>query len=229
MYVLAIDTSSAAVTAAVAELSEDGIEVLEQRVTIDARAHAEVLTPSIEACVGAAGRTVRDLAAVVAGIGPGPFTGLRVGLMTAAVLGDTLGIPTYGVPSLDAIAVHLTPEPLLVAGDARRQEVYWARYADNSRQAGPEVGRPEAVDTAGLAVMAGAGARRYADVLGVPLLDRDYPTALGLVTLAAERVRQGAGSEVLTPLYLRRPDAVEPAAHKAVLQRASIAGAAGGR
>ena len=95
MYVLAIDTSSAAVTAAVVELSEDGIEVLEQRVTIDARAHAEVLTPSIEACVGAAGRTVRDLAAVVAGIGPGPFTGLRVGLMTAAVLGDTLGIPTY--------------------------------------------------------------------------------------------------------------------------------------
>jgi hypothetical protein len=66
--------------------------------------------------------------------------------------------------------------------------------------------------------MAGAGARRYADVLGLPLLDRDYPTALGLVTLAAERVRQGADSEVLTPLYLRRPDAVEPATRKAVLQ-----------
>ena len=66
--------------------------------------------------------------------------------------------------------------------------------------------------------MAGAGARRYADVLGLPLLDRDYPAAIGLVTLAAERIRQGADSEVLTPLYLRRPDAVEPAARKAVLQ-----------
>ena len=158
MHVLAIDTSSAAVTAAVAELSEDAIEVLAQRVTIDARAHAEVLTPSIEAGLREAGLTVRDLAAVVAGTGPGPFTGLRVGLATAAVLGDTLGIPAYGVPSLDAIAVHLTPDPLLVAGDARRQEVYWARYANNCRQAGPDVARPEAVDTSGLAVMAGAGA-----------------------------------------------------------------------
>jgi len=218
VHVLAIDTSSAAVTAAVAELSEDGIEVLAQRVTIDARAHAEVLTPSIEAGLRDAGLTVGDLAAVVAGTGPGPFTGLRVGLATAAVLGDTLGIPTYGVPSLNAIAVHLTPDPLLVAGDARRQEVYWARYAENARRVGPDVGRPEAVDTSGLAVMAGAGARRYADVLGLLLLDRDYPTALGLVTLAAERVRQGADSEVLTPLYLRRPDAFEPAARKAVLQ-----------
>ena len=218
MYVLAIDTSSAAVTAGIAELAPGGIEVLAERVTIDARAHAEVLTPSIEACLREAGLTVRDLAAVVAGVGPGPFTGLRVGLVTAAVLGDTLGIPTYGVHSLDAIAVHLTPDPLVVAGDARRQEVYWARYADNSRQAGPDVGRPETLDTTGLAVMAGAGARRYADVLGLRLLDRDYPTALGLVTLAAERVRQGADSEVLIPLYLRRPDAAEPAARKAVLQ-----------
>jgi tRNA threonylcarbamoyl adenosine modification protein YeaZ len=218
VYVLAVDTSSAAVTAAVATLSSGGIEVLAQRVTIDARAHAEVLTPSIEACLSEAGRTVRDLAAVVAGVGPGPFTGLRVGLVTAAVLGDTLGIPTYAAGSLDAIAVRLTPDPLLVAGDARRQEIYWAHYADNSRQAGPDVGRPEAIDTSGLAVMAGAGARRYADVLDLPLLDRDYPTAIGLVTLAAERIRQGADSEVLTPLYLRRPDAVEPGARKAVLQ-----------
>ena len=186
--------------------------------TIDARAHAEVLTPSIEACLREAGRTVRDLAAVVAGVGPGPFTGLRVGLVTAAVLGDTLGIPTYGAGSLDAIAVRLTPDPLLVAGDARRQEIYWARYADNSRQAGPDVGRPESIDTSGLAVMAGAGARRYADVLGLRLLDRDYPTVIGLVTLAAERIRQGADSEVLRPLYLRLPDAVEPGARKAVLQ-----------
>ena len=218
MFVLAIDTSSAAVTAAVAELSPGGIEVLAERVTIDARAHAEVLTPSIEACLREAGRTVRDLAAVVAGVGPGPFTGLRVGLVTAAVLGDTLGIRTYGAGSLDAIAVRLTPDPLLVAGDARRQEIYWARYADNSRHAGPDVGCPQAIDTTGLAVMAGAGARRYADVLGLPLLDRDYPTAIGLVTLGAERIRQGADSEALTPLYLRRPDAVEPGARKAVLQ-----------
>jgi tRNA threonylcarbamoyl adenosine modification protein YeaZ len=218
VHVLAIDTSSAAVTAAVADVSEDGVEMLAQRVTIDGRAHAEVLTPSIEACLVQSGLTVADLGAIVAGVGPGPFTGLRVGLVTAAVLGDTLGLPTYGAGSLDAIALHLTPDPLLVAGDARRHEVYWARYVDPAREAGPDVSRPEAVDTSGLAVMAGAGARRYADVLRLPLLDRDYPVASGLVALAADRIRRGAAAEALTPLYLRRPDAVEPAARKAVLR-----------
>ena len=218
MYVLAIDTSSAAVTAAVAALSPGGIEVLAERVTIDARAHAEVLTPSIEACLREAGRTVRDLAAVVAGVGPGPFTGLRVGLVTAAVLGDTLGIPTYGAGSLDAIAVRLTRTRCLsrVTRVARRSTGLATRTT-RARPA-PDVGRPESIDTSGLAVMAGAGARRYADVLGLPLLDRDYPAVIGLVTLAAERIRQGADSEVLTPLYLRLPDAVEPGARKAVLQ-----------
>ncbi len=111
MHVLAIDTSSAAVTAAVADVSEDGVEMLAQRVTIDGRAHAEVLTPSIEACLGQSGLTVGDLEAVVAGVGPGPFTGLRVGLVTAAVLGDTLGLPTYGVvlAGCDRAASHAGP------------------------------------------------------------------------------------------------------------------------
>jgi tRNA threonylcarbamoyl adenosine modification protein YeaZ len=214
VHVLAIDTSSAAVTAAVAELSEDAIEVLAQRVTIDARAHAEVLTPSIEAGLREAGLTVRDLAAVVAGTGPGPFTGLRVGLATAAVLGDTLGIPAYGVPSLDAIAVHLTPDPLLVAGDARRQEVYWARYANNCRQAGPDVARPEAVDTSGFAVMAGAGA---------PGVRARLPFARsGLRWRVVWSLGRGSDPtrrrlEALTPLYLRRPTP-SAGARKAVLR-----------
>jgi tRNA A37 threonylcarbamoyladenosine modification protein TsaB len=138
--------------------------------------------------------------------------------MTAAVLGDTLGVPTYGVCSLDAVAEQLISDPLLVAGDARRQEVYWSRYVAGGREAGPFVGRPETVDASGLAAMAGAGARRYADVLGLPLLDRDYPSVAGLVALAAERIRLGADPEPLTPLYLRRPDAVEPNRPKAVLQ-----------
>ena len=81
--------------------------------------------------------------------------------------------------------------------------------------------RPEAVDTSGLAVMAGAGARRYADVLRLPLLDRDYPVASGLVALAADRIRRRAASEALTPLYLRRPDAVESGLREGGTPRAS--------
>jgi tRNA threonylcarbamoyl adenosine modification protein YeaZ len=221
MYVLAIDTSSAAVTAAVAEVADDlravdGIDVRAVAITVDARAHAEVLIPSIQAALTDAGVTVADVGAVVAGVGPGPFTGLRVGLVTAAVLGDILDVSTYGVCSLDAIAAGLTDEPLLVAGDARRHEVYWGRYVGGARSTGPDVDRPTVVDTAGLAAMTGAGARRYASVFGLALLDRDYPTPGGLVALAADRIRRGARSERLTPLYLRRPDAVVPAALKAV-------------
>ncbi|MCW2525783.1 MAG: peptidase glycoprotease, partial [Pseudonocardiales bacterium] len=102
---LVIDTSSAAVTAGLAEVGPTGVEVLAHRVTIDARAHGELLAPQIAACFNEAGLAPARLAAVVAGLGPGPFTGLRVGLVTAAMFGDLLGIPTYGVCSLDAIAV----------------------------------------------------------------------------------------------------------------------------
>jgi tRNA threonylcarbamoyl adenosine modification protein YeaZ len=216
VLVLLIDTSSAAVTAAVAKI-DDGVEVLAKRVTIDARAHGELLAPSIENCLGEAGCSVADVGAVVVGVGPGPFTGLRVGLVTAAVFAEARRIPAYGVCSLDAIAGALAEPDLLVAGDARRREVYWARYVDGVRVAGPSVDRPADVPT-DAAAMTGAGARVYRDVLARPLLDVDYPSPLALARAAAERVRTGAPSEPLTPLYLRRPDAVEPGPSKTVTQ-----------
>lgn len=223
MLALVIDTSSAAVTAGVVELFPGAApRVLAQRVTIDARAHGERLAPSIQACLAEAGVTFADLAAVVAGTGPGPFTGLRVGLVTAAALGDATGLPTYGVCSLDAIAaVHAELPDLLVAGDARRKEVYWARYQSGVRKAGPEVSKPAALDP-GATAMAGAGARLYAEVLGslslprLSLLEEDYPPVAGLAAVAADRVLNGAPSEPLTPLYLRRPDAVAPGERKQV-------------
>jgi tRNA threonylcarbamoyl adenosine modification protein YeaZ len=165
------------------------------------------------------------LSAVIAGVGPGPFTGLRVGLVTAAAISDVRGIPAYDVCSLDAIAAGIVePRRLLVATDARRREVYWACYVAGRRVGEPAVAKPadlrgevdEQVDA-----MVGAGARLYADLLGLPLLDdarRDYPDVRGLGLLAADRVRSGAPTEPLTPLYLRRPDAVEPVASKTVSQ-----------
>ena len=139
--VLAIDTSTPAVTAGVVA---DG-HVLAERVTVDARAHAERITPNVLAAIADAGRSMADLNAVVVGCGPGPFTGLRVGMATAAAYGHALGIPVYGVCSLDAIGGQTTGEVLVVT-DARRREVYWARYRDGVRVDGPEVNAPADVD-----------------------------------------------------------------------------------
>jgi tRNA threonylcarbamoyl adenosine modification protein YeaZ len=218
VLVLAIDTSSAATTVAVAALADGTVTMLATRVNVDARAHGEVLTPAIGQCLDDAGAEPGDLSAVVAGVGPGPYTGLRVGIVTAAVLADALGIPAYGICSLDGIgSLDLAAaQRLLVAADARRREVYWAGYVDGLRFVGPAVDRPGDIDLTGFTAVAGAGARLYADVLGLPLLGPDYPDPETLVLAAADRVRVGAPSELLTPLYLRKPDAVEPGPRKPV-------------
>ena len=159
-------------------------------------------------------------AAIVAGTGPGPFTGLRVGLVTAAALADTLGIPAYGVCSLDAIGDSARDEPeLLVVTDARRKEVYWARYAHGVRTAGPDVGKPADVAARRRDRHRRRGQRDVRRAWpDVPRrLDR-YPSPWALVRCALDRIRAAAPSEQLTPLYLRRPDAVEPGAPKPVTQ-----------
>jgi tRNA threonylcarbamoyl adenosine modification protein YeaZ len=228
---LVLDTATPAVTAALASISADGsAALLAERVTVDARAHGELLAPAIAEVLRAGGVAARELSTVVAGVGPGPFTGLRVGLVTAAALADTLTIPVYGVCTLDAFgwaASVASPSPssssspdgvpVLVATDARRHEVYWAVYVDGTRVAGPAVNRPSEVDCSGIGFAVGDGALRYADVLRVPVRDEPrYPPAVGLASLAAARMLHGAPSEPLTPLYLRRPDAVVPGARKAV-------------
>jgi len=218
VLVLALDTATPASTAAVAEVTGDGMRGIAERRTVDARAHGELLAPQIHATLDEAGVRVTDLAAIVAGVGPGPFTGLRVGLVTAASMGQVLGIPTYGVCSLDALGRAAGPGRVLVATDARRREVYHATYADGHRVTEPDVARPaDVVVHADRAV--GEGALRYSDVFGVPIDEiLLYPPGAALVSLAADRVRARAASEPLTPLYLRRPDAVASATRKHVLQ-----------
>ncbi|TDC79116.1 tRNA (adenosine(37)-N6)-threonylcarbamoyltransferase complex dimerization subunit type 1 TsaB [Micromonospora sp. KC606] len=224
MLVLVVDSSTPAVTAALVEVSAGGVAPLAHRRTVDARAHGELLAPQVDAVFAEADVRPRDLAAIVAGLGPGPFTGLRVGLVTAATMGQVLGVPTYGVCSLDGIGHPAAAgEPVLVASDARRREVYWAIYDGAGRRiAGPNVDAPAvaAGRARELAVAAavGDGAHRYADVLGLPLrAEPRYPDATALAVLAAERIRAGAPGEALTPLYLRRPDAVAAATRKPVL------------
>lgn len=213
---MVVDTATAAVTAALARVGDD-VTLLAERVTVDPRGAGELLAPQITAVLAEAGATAGDLAAVVAGVGPGPFTGLRAGLVTAAALGHALAIPVYGVCTLDAIGLGLTGRAL-VATDARRKEIYWATYADGQRIAGPDVAKPAAVALDGIERAAGDGAEKYADVLRLPVDGPRHPPALALAALAADRVRAEAPGETLTPLYLRRPDAVQPGERKPALR-----------
>ncbi len=223
MLVLVVDTSTPAVTAGLVEVTDAGNQTRAVRVTINARAHGEVLAPNIAAMFDETGVRPSDLAAVVAGVGPGPFTGLRVGLVTAAAFGDALGIPTYGVCSLDALGAAASGSGrVLVATDARRREIYWAVYEAGVRVGEPAVDRPAEVAArvgAEVQYAVGDGAHKYADVLAVPVQQEPrYPPVSALAELAADRILRRAPLERLTPLYLRRPDATVPAGRKPVLQ-----------
>ena len=198
--VLAIDTATPAVTAGVLRVDGDAVQVLAEQVTVDPRAHAERLTPNIVDAIADAGVSVDQLDAVVVGCGPGPFTGLRVGMATAAAFGHALGVAVRGVCSLDAIAVGTTGDVLVVT-DARRREVYWARYRDGRRVDGPAVNAPADVPGGAEAV---AGSPEHAGLFELPRLAPVYPTAAGLVAAVVDWASE---PEPLVPLYLRRPDA----------------------
>jgi tRNA threonylcarbamoyl adenosine modification protein YeaZ len=220
VLVLAIDTSSPAVTAGVVTVEDDVVEAAVERTVLAPRGHGELLAPSITACLAELSLRPADLAAVVVGTGPGPYTGLRVGMVTAAAVADALAVPVYAVGSLDALGAACADEPaLLVATDARRREVYWARYDRGRRATDPAVDRPADVPLDGLTAVAGAAGDLYADLW--PQLVRrpeHYPTAVALVRLARDRILADAPGELLSPLYLRRPDAVVPGTPKTVSQ-----------
>ncbi|CAN5231943.1 tRNA (adenosine(37)-N6)-threonylcarbamoyltransferase complex dimerization subunit type 1 TsaB [soil metagenome] len=208
MLLLAFDTATPAITVAV----HDGSSVVGAAQAEGAMAHAELLTPLIQEAVLAAGARMQDLTGVAVGVGPGPFTGLRVGVVTALTLGSTLHLPTFGVCTLDIIAQDVvSDEPFVVATDARRKEVYWARYdASGARASGPAVARPADLAVEWTGPSYGRGAHLYDGVLrfaGGPL----DPSAASLArAVVAERV----GVLPLEPLYLRRPDAVAQASTK---------------
>ena len=209
MQILALDTSSPAVSAALVRLADGSVEVVAERVVVDARRHGELLAQG-------AREVLRDARpdAIVVGTGPGPFTGLRVGLVTAAAMADAYGVPSYGVCSLDALA---DDGDVVVLTDARRREVYWARYAAGRRVEGPAVCAPAEVPLVPGERLVGAGAALHRVVfsgheVGGPL----HPVMARLVLRAGDLVTSGAPSDPLTPLYLRRPDAVEPGASKKV-------------
>lgn len=237
VLVLALDTATPFVVVGVVEVGEPaesgwhdlGSSRAERSVASGNR-HAESLGQLIPEVLAEADIGMDEVSAIVVGIGPGPFTGLRVGVMTAAALADALGAPVHGVCSHDAIAAmhksladrapHGTAvldEDFVVVTDARRRECYWARYdASGARISGPHVQRPAEVVArsdwrpGGPAI----GNPAFSEALGTEIVPA-RPVPIGLV-LAVDSSTPGRSAGPLEPLYLRRPDANPPAPRKPV-------------
>jgi tRNA threonylcarbamoyl adenosine modification protein YeaZ len=209
VLVLALDTATPTLVAGLARWTADGgTEVLTERAVPSGTRHAELLTPAIRDVLADAALPLADVEAVVVGLGPGPFTGLRVGVVTAATLADARGIPAVGVCSLDAVGTGART----VVTDARRKEVYWAAYgAQGARIDGPGVIRPEGLAADGPFV----GDARFADRLGAPVAPAKVTTA-GLLRAAGAQLADPSSAGPLVPLYLRRPDATPPTSIKPV-------------
>jgi tRNA threonylcarbamoyl adenosine modification protein YeaZ len=205
MNVLAIDTS---VGVSVAILSSNG-EVTQSQ-TVDHGMQGELTAELISKVVSDSGLKIEEITDVVVGVGPGPFTGLRVGLVTASVFAHAREIPIHGICSLDAIAFDYA-KPCVVVTDARRKELYWARY-EGIRIGKPQVSKPEAIasqfpDTD----FVGPGANLYPDYVSGNV------TELKAGSLAKLFASGSAQLVDVSPMYLRKPDAVEPTTRKSVL------------
>ena len=218
MLVLALDTATTDLVAGLAEVSDPAdpasptsCEVIAESVTAT-RAHNELLVPTVTQLLQGAGRAFADLDAIVVGCGPGPFTGLRVGMATASAFGQALGVPVHGVVTHDAVAAVLDAPSALVVTDARRREVYWARYDAGARVDGPDVVAPAALECPPAAVC--SVPEQLAEQLPERLTAQaervtyQAPTTAGLLAAADLTATPGP----LVPHYLRRPDAVPPKA-----------------
>lgn len=159
--------------------------------------HGEALPRLVEGALEVARDAGREISQVVVGMGPGPFTGLRAGITFAKVFAHAREIPLAGVCSLDGIVSGVNGE-YIVATDARRKELYWARYESGKRIGAPQVSLPEEVKRMGLPVY-GEGAEKYGFEADIDLI---YPHPLFLLAATewAENVHE--------PMYLRKPDAV---------------------
>jgi tRNA threonylcarbamoyl adenosine modification protein YeaZ len=187
---LVLDTSTPAVTAGLVDLSD--LRVLAEAVEVDGRRHGELLALNLRSVLRAG-----EPETVVVGVGPGPFTGLRVGIVTAAAFAEARGLPVHGVCSLDGLAAPGTG----AVTDARRKEVYWAAYDEATQRVdGPHVTTPDVAREALLGRrVVGDGAQLYG------FATDEAPRYPQVAALARASLTQHLP---LTPLYLRRPDAV---------------------
>lgn len=222
--ILAIETAVEAVGVALG----DAAGVRASAMLASDRRHAESLAPMISFVLAQAGLTVRDVDHIAVDVGPGLFTGMRVGMATAQTMAWALDVPLVPVSSLDALvhAVGPTEDPIAVALDARRGEVYWALYrassgsGEPSRLRGPEVLAPEdcaiaIADRGEEVVCAGSGFARHEELFtSVPFVRFSqsspvHPRAEDVLALAVARAARDmvVSPDALEPVYLRAPDA----------------------
>lgn len=173
---LTIDTSTSRTCVGIIE---DGV-LIWNRYRDGATAHGPALPALVQE--GVIGHAIDE---VVVGMGPGPFTGLRIGVAFARSFAFARGIPVRGVCSLDAIAASVDSKDFIVTVDARRKEVYWAHYINGLRVGDPAVNFPSDVDIEGVEILSGL-----------------FPDLLAMVALTGN---------VTEPMYLRHPDAVATA------------------
>lgn len=226
---LAIDTATKVTSVAVGA----GVDTIACRADGIANP-GEVLAPLASATVTAAHVGVGDIDQVFVGVGPGPYTSTRVGVAFANAVALASRISVAGLCTQDAIAAQFDAPDLVVATDARRKEIYWARYVNGRRIAGPTVGSPAAVvDRFADSVWVGDGLERYPDLAGKLDWRPAAPTAALVGMICAQRVAAGVAAvqppSLVThgqhfddaaladiqlfppvPLYLRRPDAAAP-------------------
>lgn len=237
---LGIDTSGAvSVAVARGELTGPAPEILQVRADERSRHHDEVLLALIDEVLAAAGVERSELTGIVVGRGPGPFTGLRVGLVSARSIAAVLGVPLHGLSSLDGLAHQALDElgsaqdgsaqngtvTVGVALDARRREVYHARYRRDpsgqvTRIADPAVDAPAAVadELTACDILVGSGTGIYPELLPATA-DLVHVDAGHLLLAAAALSARGEDLGSTEPMYLRAPDAAKPTARKSALGR----------
>jgi len=221
---LAIDTSTDACSAALLAGEDIGAHISR----VMARGHAEALLPMVMTVLDRAGLGFDDLTAVAVTMGPGAFTGLRIGLAAARGIGLAAGIPVIGVSTLETVAAAVPAEErsgatVAAAVESKRADIYLQCFDTALTPLGPPAAvLPEALEAtlpAGPIVVAGNAAERTAQALGSPTRIRPsasgpYPDARVLAVLAAGRLREaeasGCSIEPPAPLYLRPPDAKRP-------------------
>lgn len=202
---LAIDTSAGT---SVAIVDRDA-GVIAEHSSVDTRGHAEIVGTFIRACLDDWGGAVTSLSGVVAGMGPGPFTGLRVGIAAARAFAFGAGLPVVPVVSHDAIAFGAT-DPVLVVTDARRRELFWSTYSGSDaaglplRTSGPNLARAAELEHDGPGYD------------GYRLLDDGQVSAAALGLVAELQYANGRPFATDRPLYLRSPDVTLSAGPKRV-------------
>jgi tRNA threonylcarbamoyladenosine biosynthesis protein TsaB len=209
VLILALDASTPVTTVALAR--GNGREVLAE-ISITARGTSETLLPAVHAALDLAGEDLGSVERVLAGVGPGTFTGIRIAAATARALSAGTGIPLSKNSTLNALAAPALSfsGDVLAVLDARRGQIFARRYSEVGPSTGIYCLRPEELPVEGEPLVVGDGAVRYRGDLSTRGLIPTEDSPLHKVTAVGHIISADltpVGPEELVPIYVREPDA----------------------